>query len=231
MLASVPTVVFLFLGAACAAIAASGRGPWWAFAWPAACFAVVAAGYAGLGPRILGKRADGQRAFAARVLMAPYLLLALATWNIIRFLRRGRPPTRALFDDVVIGRRLTRDEPAPFASVLDLSAELDEPAHCRALPGYRCHPWLDGTAPSGAEIVRVVDEIEALPRPLFIHCAEGYGRAAVVACALVAARSLASDVDGAVAYVRARRRGIWLRRPQRKSVADAIALLVARRRA
>jgi hypothetical protein len=59
--------------------------------WTGIAFAAVGAAYAGLGPRVFGKRADGTLAWPNVLLLAPYLLLTLGLWHAQRLASREDP--------------------------------------------------------------------------------------------------------------------------------------------
>src|SRR5256885_1245292 len=60
------TLVFGVLGTYLAVTAYLVQGLGWLLLWPGVSFLVLAAAYAGLGPRVYGKRADGRMAWWAR---------------------------------------------------------------------------------------------------------------------------------------------------------------------
>src|SRR4051794_9951314 len=84
------TLVFGVLGAYLAVTAFQVQGLGWLLLWPGISFLVLAAAYAGLGPRVYGKRADGRMAWWAVLLLLPYLLLTWAAWHLQRALGRER---------------------------------------------------------------------------------------------------------------------------------------------
>jgi protein-tyrosine phosphatase len=91
--------------------------------------------------------------------------------------------------------------------MVDLTAELPE---VRLPPGmvYRSMPVPDLMAPSLETLGRAVETIRlARRRGVFVHCALGYGRTAVVAAAYLLAEGRANGVDEAIECVRACRAG------------------------
>ncbi len=81
-------VFFLGLGAWLLVVALSGHAGGLLLAWPAASLLLVGAAYAGLGPRVLGKRPDGRLAWWAVLLLGPFLLLTWLVWHGQRLLSR-----------------------------------------------------------------------------------------------------------------------------------------------
>src|SRR4051812_48037378 len=86
-------VIFSLLGLGLCALAAQHGGWAYLLLWPGASALVVAAGYAGAGAGVFGKRRDGGFAPWAIVLHLPYLLVTLAVWQLIRLTVNDGPPT------------------------------------------------------------------------------------------------------------------------------------------
>ena len=63
-------------------------------------------------------------------------------------------------------------------------------------------PMLDGAAVGPAEMREVAKQIEALPRPLLIHCAKGHGRTSMIAAAWLLTTGRATTVDNALQQIR-----------------------------
>jgi protein-tyrosine phosphatase len=208
-------LVFTLLGGLLALYALL-LGDWaWGLLWPAFGFAWVGAGYAGLGAGVFGKQADGRRRWWARVSLAPVLLMVWIVWHLARCASR-----LAVAHEVVPGLWVGRwprpsEVPPGIALVVDLTAEL--PGSTRSRPGrdYWCLPMLDGTPPAEDALRALLDTIARSPGPVLLHCAQGQGRSALVAAAVLWSRGLARDAAEALALVRAGRPGIRLQRSQR----------------
>jgi hypothetical protein len=205
----------LWYGAGSLALAALavGTAPWGlVIAWPAASLVVVSTGYLGLGPGVFGKR-EGRLHPLARALHAPYLL-ALSIWHPWR--AEGAP------DDLVcprlrLGRRASRRRAAALVeqgvtAVLDLTCEYDEVVPFRAV-GYHNAQVLDLTPPPLERLAEAVAFV--LDRmgsgEVYVHCAQGSGRSAIVAAACLLALDEALGVDDACARVEAARPTVRLR--------------------
>ncbi len=189
--------------------------------WVALSAAIVAAGYAGIGAKVFGKSSDGQRALWARVLLLPYFtLVAFARW-LQRTVTGERP-----FDEVApglyVGRLVpTRTLPRDVRLVVDLTAELTEPLQTRQSYEYRCLPTLDGMAPEESLLRELAEDLAGRPGPVYVHCAAGHGRAAMLAAVILLRRGLAEDVQAAEARMRARRPKVRMTRLQRRRAAAA----------
>lgn len=207
--------VFLLFAGYLAWLAATLGGPWRLLLWPAASFTLVAIAYAGAGPRVFGKRPDGTLHPLHVVILFPFLAFAWGVWHLQRVLSK-EPPWHEIAPGLYLGRRpLPRELPPGVALVVDLTAEFPEPRGVTAGRDYRCLPTLDGF-PSHAERFRnLVAEVAAHAGPVYVHCANGHGRSAAFAAAVLLARGLAKDTDDAVRQVRAAHPGA---RPSRRQV-------------
>jgi hypothetical protein len=167
----------------------------WVCLWPALSFGAVGAGYAGIGPRIFGKRRVGTMAWANSVILAPFLLYTWTVWHLVRLVTR-EPPANTLGEDLIIGRRLLGHElPGDIRRIIDLTAEFPEPLALRGHPGYRCFPMLDASTPDPDQLLSLVEEISRGTGKLFIHCAQGHGRTGLLTACLLMASAKASDTD------------------------------------
>lgn len=68
------------------------------------CF-LLAAGYAGLGPRVFGKRPNGRIPIWSRIVHLPFMLYSEVVWHLVRILSRENPIDE-VSEDLVLGRRL-----------------------------------------------------------------------------------------------------------------------------
>ena len=204
--------VLFSLAAAAAVFAALQRGGvWWLMAYPAVSFACVAVAYAFDDPAVFGKRRDGTIAWTRRVVLAPYHFLLHATWHAARLVDR-RPPVERLTPDLYLSRRPTAAElPPDVAGVLDLTCEFAEAEPVRTRGVYQSEPLLDGVTPESSRLRNVAAAASSMPRPLLIHCAQGRGRTALVAAALLLRDGVAADVDEAIDRVREARPTVHFR--------------------
>jgi protein-tyrosine phosphatase len=194
-------------------------GGWWLLLlWPATSFFVVAAAYVLARPRILGKRADGRLSPPVLVALAPFTGFAWCIARAQHALRRG-PVSHEVMPGVWVGRRAgARDLPPEVATVVDLTAEFWEPAEVRDGRKYLCVPTLDARAPDERSFLQALEYVAAADGPVYIHCAQGFGRSAALAAALLVRRGLARDADEAVAMLKAARPGVRLTACQRELV-------------
>ncbi|MCE5236945.1 hypothetical protein LLH23_00455 [bacterium] len=192
-------LVYLIAAVVQLALALWLRGGTLILLWTGVACLLVGLAYAGLGARMFGKRADGSLAWWAWVLL-PYLGFTYAVWKIKR-----RFSKETLYDEIVpglwIGRRVLGDElPAGVQLVVDLTCEFAEPSSVLQRCAVRCLPTLNYDVPPVAALQALVTEL-ADRDGLYIHCAQGHGRSAVVAAAVLVRRGVAATVDEAVEMV------------------------------
>ncbi len=181
--------------------------------YAAVSFGLLAAAYAGAGPGLLFKRADGRRSALGWLLFAPYFLLNAATFGLYRLLSR-EPASVRVAPNLDFGRRLSaREYPAGgWASVLDLAGEFPAAWPERASPGYRSLPILDATAPSEAELRSAVTWVaeRVAVGPVYVHCALGHGRSACVVVAYLLSVGAVGTAAEGVRLLRSLRPGVRL---------------------
>lgn len=203
--------VFLLTAAGFAALAARVGGWGWVLVWSALAFALAGGAYLGVGPRLFGKRLDGEIRLLSRVLLLPFLLFVWGVWHLLRRFERG-PALHPIAPGLLLGRRLLPGEmPQDVALVVDLSAEFDEPLEIRHGRRYVSLPILDGGVPDVDALRRAVDEVDAVRGTVFVHCAQGHGRSGMFAAAVLLARGLAGTPAEAIEKIQKIRPGVRLR--------------------
>lgn len=183
-------------GALLCTVAAALLGGWglWLF-WPALALAMVAAGYAALGPGLFQKGADGRLSLGAALLLAPYLLGARINTRL--WPGDGKRQV-AVADGVSLGRLPTAEEATRYAAVVDLCAEL--PGRSTVVV-----PMLDLVTPRPDALRQAARAIEAA-RPagaVLVCCALGYSRSAAAVATWLLATGRAPSVEAAVEALRA----------------------------
>lgn len=188
----------------------------WLLLWPALSFAILAAAFAGLGARVFGKRATGEMAWWSTALLLPYLLLAWGVWHLWRW-RTSEDCCNEVCPGLWVGRKPLRgDLPEGAGCIVDLTSEF---ARCRAViegRKYYCLPILDRFVPLKKELLDLIERLSKEKGGIYIHCAMGHGRSAMVAAALIIARGLADNPEDAIQRIKAARPGIKLNAAQRK---------------
>ena len=156
----------------------------WMAAYAAVSLLLVAAAYRARRAGFLGKQA-GRHRLRAWLLFWPYLAGYRLTWMLVRLRERRRPAFRQAAPGLWIGRRLSRAEAGllpPDCHVIDLCTELPETPPLRT--AYSHIPLLDLHAPRPGQLRAVLGAIaqqHAAGRPVYVHCAMGYSRSALIA--------------------------------------------------
>jgi protein-tyrosine phosphatase len=210
--------VFVALSLVCFAVAVRTGGVSLVLLWPSAAFGVVGVAYALLAPSVLGKRPDGTFPPWRRVLFFPFFLYTECAWHLYALFAR-EDAYNEVAPELWVGRWPgARALPERVDVVVDVTAEL--PAH-KTLTGskrYVCLPALDATVPDESAFCSLVEELASERGGVFVHCAFGHGRSAMVAAAVLIARGLAHDADSAERWMRRSRPRVGLTGLQRSHV-------------
>lgn len=210
-------LLLLTCGLSMLAFAAVVGGLAWWNLWLAAAFAHVGAASLFARPRALGKRPDGSLAWPAVLLLLPFFLLTWALWHVQRAVSRERCWDR-VGPGLLLGRRpLAGELPRELTHLVDLTAEFPAARGVARRAVYRCVPLLDACAAPDDVLLALVADLRELPGPIYVHCAQGHGRSAMVVIALLLARGAAS-VEQAEAAVIAARPGVRLHAEQRAAL-------------
>lgn len=186
----------------------------WAIAYVALSFGCVALAYTLNAPAVFGKR-EGRLAWWAWLIFSPYLCTSYGIWHLWR-----RLSAEATYDQLTptlyLGRRpLAGELPDDVTLVVDLTSEL------RVCPAIlaRCQvlalPTLDGMPPaSTAAFDALIRALADEPRVIYVHCAQGHGRSALVAAAILLRRGEVQTPATALALLKSRRPGVALHHKQ-----------------
>lgn len=179
-------------------------------------------------PGIFMKRPNGRLSGLSWILFWPYYAYNYLVFNVWR-LTSKEMPFNEIIPGLFLGRRLCRGEQHLVQSlgemaVLDLTAEFAEPAFMRRQAAYLCLPTLDMTAPTRNTLERSLEFIrEHLgQRPVYVHCALGHGRSAVIVLAHLLASGQFDSVGAARDYVKAQRWGVSLTNSQRTRLLEIV---------
>lgn len=188
--------------------------------WSGGSFAAVAVAYALQKPRVFGKRNDGAMAPLPRLLLLPYLLLAWLIWY-----GQTRLSSEAACNEVApglwLGRRISAAQMPPGVTlVVDLTSEFGKPRPVRQGREYVCLSALDNATPELEAFRSAVRRVSEREGGVYVHCALGHGRSALVATAVVMERGLATTPEEALALVRRARPGVRLNQAQRAFLED-----------
>ncbi len=186
--------------------------------WFGATMLAIGANYAFPQRFVVFRKKNGQLAFACKVLLLPYLVMLYGVWHLIRK-TSSEPAFAELAPGLLIGRRLLPHEVPPVATIVDLTAELDE--HVPNGATLLALPILDGAPVDPVKLVEMAKKIHASEGPIYLHCAQGHGRTSMVAAAVLLERGLAKNVAEALEMIRRVRPGAKPNRDQRRALEAA----------
>lgn len=188
----------------------------WVICWCGVGFILVALAYIRIDESIFGKRPDGDRAWSSRIVLFPFLVLNVILWHLRHRILSKEDTCNEIAPGIWLGRRPIDGElPPDVTLVVDLTAEFSATPDARKL-NYLCVPTLDGCAPRFNAFSELMNRLTSSNENMYIHCAAGHGRSAMVAAAMLIARGLASDVDGAEAILIEKRPRVSIKKPQRE---------------
>ncbi len=221
-------VAFFVMGLLLAIHAVRRGGWWWGLLWPAVSLWAAGIAYLWLGPGVFGKTPLGTRRLHSRLILMPYCGANWLGWRLLRFVVREDCWNEAA-PKLYIGRRAYGHELPPDAGlIVDLTAEFIEPIAVRTGRRYVSFPILDAYIPhSDEEVLILIEELGNSTESIYIHCAEGHGRAAMIAALVLVHRGVATDGESALAHLQKIRPRIKLRPHQREALERWIKLLFA----
>lgn len=191
-------------------------------AWVALSFGLLGLAYAGLGPKLFLKRADGTLGTLSFILFGPVHLLNWCGLRQFHWTEGGKYWIEA-GPNLLLGCRLPesaadRLAETNLALVVDLAAELPEVRALRSRAGYLSVPVLDTHPPSAAGFAELVARIQQARTtgPVYVHCALGHGRSATVVIGCLLAGGEFASAEEAEAFLRSKRRGVKLTPSQKR---------------
>lgn len=189
----------------------------WLLIWLIFNFLWVGSAYLGLGAQILGKRSHGQIAIASLIFLMPYFLFTWIVWRMQTLLSREDTCTE-IIPGIWLGRRISSVKKLPnnIDLVVDLTAEFSEPRDIRSGKNYICVPILDGFIPRDLIFNTLIHNLSSQTGNIYIHCALGHGRSAMVMAALLQAKGQVKTVEEAEKFISKLRPHIRLNHPQKQ---------------
>ncbi len=190
-------------------------------AWSALSLLVVCGLYLGAAWGFhTGPFLKGERWPILQPLLLPFRVVSVVIYALVRRLRREEVVCEVM-PRVFLGPRLFererhRLEAQRVTVVFDLTSELLTSRTYSTAPFMReAHALLDRTFPSDEDLDALVERVLAHLRDgrgVFIHCAFGRGRSALLACAVVIASGHAATAEESLAKVKAARPAVSIRR-------------------
>jgi hypothetical protein len=213
--------VFFCLGAAVLVTIANNVHWIWTMLlfWLAADFWLVALAYVLRWNTIFGKTAAGSIRVSRAAMMMPYLALTWVVWHLHHWVLR-EPIWNEVGAGLFVGRRCRlRQLPPGTSTVVDFTAEFTGDKASRLALKWLSVPVLDGCAPDSTGYEAAFNFLDApLPLGVYLCCANGHGRSATFACALLLKLRVARTEEEAIAIVCRGRPGASLNREQARSL-------------
>ncbi len=186
--------------------------------WAGLSFVAVSSSYAINGAGIFGKSAQGDRAWWSSLILMPYLSLTWLMWWVFRT-TDAAPCCDRITDQIWLGRRPTVAElPNDVDLVVDLTCEFTPQSALRNR--YLSLPILDHAIPQLAEFDRFIQSLAQFSGTLYVHCAAGRSRSAMVVAALLLLKGVCETPQAAIAYVHQRRSCVRLTKAQATFLAE-----------
>ena len=205
----------ILLGIAQIGLTARAGNLLWLLGWSGISWIVAGCGYAFLGARVFGKRADGRLTGWLVFLLLPFFVMTWLLWHLQIAVSRERRAVEVV-PGLWLGRRCYGHEmPEGIGMVVDLTAEFAETSAVRNRRRYHCMPTLDALVPSRQAFEATIKAIGASDEPVYVHCALGHGRSAMVVVAALLDRGQAASLEDAVQKVKQARPGMEINRVQR----------------
>lgn len=183
----------------------------WVLIWCGASFACVGLAYALGRPSLFGKSRDGRLALWVWLPLGPHLFFTWISWHAARFFGK-EDCCNEIAPKIWLGRRPYADElPPSIGLVVDLTCEFPAAAGVKDGRTYLSCPILDGSVIDHGSFTALVERIAAWnDRGIYIHCAIGHGRSAMVAAAVLIRRGLHTSAEEAVGAIRRTRPRVGL---------------------
>lgn len=203
-------------------------GPWGLIpGWIGGALVLVACIYV-IGSPALFRKHNGKLPLGTRILLAPYFLGLRTTRR--HYARRSGSGWSQITDSLIVGRRTTHAEAHSHVqngvvAVIDMTAEHDECEPFLALP-YLNLPVLDLISPCADCCARAAAFIDqhAHRGTIYVHCALGYSRSAMIAAAYLIHSGEAPTADDACRIVEARHPRTHFREPERRILREFAVL-------
>lgn len=193
--------------------------------WSSVSFGLVGFSYLFNTTLLFGKNREGKQNIINIFILLPYLLYLWGTWHCLRLFKSENAIDR-IDENLFIGRRLFRDElPENIDTVVDLTCEFSEDRLIVNKTDYHNFQILDASVPKYDELAKFIDELRKSDNRIFIHCAEGHGRTALVASLLLIAKGKANTLNEAYDMLKIKRPLVKLNSAQKICAENTLKLL------
>jgi protein-tyrosine phosphatase len=186
--------------------------------WSGLSFLFVSASYQLNAPGLFGKSTTGDRRWGATLILMPYLALTWLMWWIFRK-TDATPCCHQITPTIWLGRRpIIAELPHGIDLVVDLTCEFTPQSALRSR--YISLPILDHAIPNLEELDRFnefdhfIERLAQFPGNLYVHCAAGRSRSAMVVAAILLARGESPAPQAAIAHIQQHRSCVQLTQDQ-----------------
>jgi protein-tyrosine phosphatase len=180
--------------------------------WGGLSFLAVSGSYATNSAWIFGKSAQGDRRLWSSLILMPYLGLTWLMWWIFRK-TDAAPCCHQITDNIWLGRRpIVAELPPNIDLVVDLTCEFTPQSMLRGR--YLSLPILDHAIPRFDQFDRFVQQLAQFSGRLYVHCAAGRSRSAMVVAAILLANGEYQTPQAAIESVHQRRSCVQLTQNQ-----------------
>ncbi len=151
---------------------------------------LMAAAYACNLPFLVAKRRSGELSRLKNAINFPWLIFTYVVWYARSRLSSEGACHELLPGTLYLGRRLLHSEalPSEIDVIVDLTAEFYECVSVRHQRNYLSFPILDGGIPTASILREFLQQSAMLQEHcVYVHCAQGHGRTALMAALLLCA--------------------------------------------
>ena len=148
--------------------------------WIGTSLLIIGLGYRNLGPVVFQKQDTGSFSFAGRITHLPYRTIS----RVIRhFFFSSYSKPQQITERLYLGGYSMHNQ-VPCDAIFDVCSEYERTNY--SMPYYVHYPLIDLVAPTADELRRGVEKLDALlqdNKTVFIHCALGMSRSAILVMA------------------------------------------------
>jgi protein-tyrosine phosphatase len=158
--------------------------------WMTLAFALVGCSFKSIA--IFGKQINGTMKLISCLILLPYLLFAWGVWWL-KVIFAKEEIYHEIIPNLFLGRRPRNKKELPpnIEMVVDLTAEFAEDASVCQNRLYHCLPMCDGYIPECmTDFSKLIDEVATFSGRIYVHCAVGRGRSALVVAAVLLKRGV-----------------------------------------
>jgi hypothetical protein len=156
------------------------------------------------------------------LLTIPYFLLIYSIWYFkYKFSKENK--INFFFENYYIGKKiLFQDLPNEIEVVIDLTSEFNEDSNILKNRKYILFPILDGSIPDIDDFYLFIKEISKIQSNIYIHCAEGHGRTALVGIVLYLIKNKKCSFEDGLTFIKSKRDNIRLNNTQEEFLKEFI---------